>query len=1062
MRNLKKLLALIVTIAMLATFAIPAFAETTYTYGDQAAKLHDLGLYAGISATEFNPDLGSALTREQGMVLLLAEFGLTAKAAALTDAEVDAALANYTDAKDLSSWAKKAMAYAVINGITVGTTATTLGPKSSLTGEMLAAFIYRQLGYKDNYKTVVADLAAKGGLTAAEATKFAGKTLTRDDAVGFFFGALKATNSDGKTVAQVLIDAKVITLDQAVNAGVATAPIVAFAVESVKATDNKQFVITFNKDVDTVTGAVPGNYTLPIGYAVSGNPVVSGKTVTVTLVAAAGQQASINVTVQNVKDASGAVIATTTKAVTFFDATVPTAVSAAVSGPQTILVTFSEPITSALITDTANFVIDNNTYSVSSVAATGENAVTVTLGSTLPAGAHTIAVNNTGVNGGNAIKDYVGFYVAKTTLSFTYAVDASAPTVSLVSAAQNSVVIKFSKPIASNTGNLRVYHTYAGNTAYDYGDGAASWAVDGQTVTLPFTATYLPIGSVTIYVQNADAVAANQLKDAWGNAFVNATLTATVAADTTAPTVSSVVAASATSIDVTFSELVNGATTASNFTLKDAAGTAVAVTSSALKAGTTSTYTLTTAVMTGGSYTLSIAGITDTSVSANAMAAYSGNVAVTDLIAPTVTAAGVYSTDETKAIVKFSEAMTTSGVYSILNPANYQINLGTGLVDLTSVTGATIAAGAGNASVIITLPAADADLGDANPDVVVARVADAAGNVTAGFTSNVNLSVDNITTANISNIKAISQYTVQFDVDTTLSAIDVSKFRINVGGDQVATSATYVNGSGKATVTVSSATAFNTNLSNLTDVNFDIGGVTTTLGTSNNAKVTQAVTAATADYVAPTLNSTVTGDIDGDGHIDTIVATYSENLYLASVSEADYTVEGYVVTGVVAAGNAVTITVTELAAFDTAAVPKVALVGAISDITAQRNSLGAQAGVAATDGAKPVIVAATTKSANTVQLTYSENITVTAAAPTQWVVDVDGAGATVADVTSANTASAANAGKVVTLTLTTGGLTTGTAYAAATVVYTAGAAAVTDGTNAAKTPQTFTGLVSGF
>jgi hypothetical protein len=103
---------------------------------------------------------------------------------------------------------------------------------------------------------------------------------------------------------------------------------------------------------------------------------------------------------------------------------------------------------------------------------------------------------------------------------------------------------------------------------------------------------------------------------------------------------------------------------------------------------------------------------------------------------------------------------------------------------------------------------------------------------------------------------------------------------------------------------------------------------------------------------------------------------------------------------------------------------------------------------------------AVTKSGTTIDLTYSENITVANTAPTQWVVD--GAGATVADVTSANTTSVANATNVVTVTLTAGGLTTGTAYAAGTVTYTAGAAAVTDGTNAAVTPKAVTGITSGF
>jgi len=733
---------------------------------------------------------------------------------------------------------------------------------------------------------------------------------------------------------------------------------------------------------------------------------MDGNTVTLTLTTAQAQQASIDVTVKNVKDAEGVAIAETTKSVKFFDAIVPTVSSVEVTGPKTLKITFSEPITSTAITTTANFVIDNNTYSVASVAASGTNAVIVTLGTSLPAGEHTITVNNTATNANPEIKDHAGFFVPKTTQTFNYAVDNAAPVASVESAKQNEVKIKFNKVIdAATQANIRVYHTYNAQTAYQ---GTATWGSDNQTVTVAFTTNnnYLPIGTATIYVSNASST--SQVKDAWGNIFVDASFTAEISSDTVAPSVTTVEAKSATSIEVTFNEAVTGATTASNFTLKDSAGTAVTVSSSVLKAGTTATYTLTTAQMNGGSYTLTIANIKDTSVSANAMATATFNVSVNDLIQPTVTATGVMSTDKKKIVVKFSEAMATSGEGSIVDLANYQVQYDGGAwKDLNTITGTTISAGSGNKSAIITFTAAQTvTLGGANDNVRVGRVADTAGNKTASFTTDVAISADDVVLANVitTSEKATTKTTVVFDVDTTLSGIDVSKFTLNAGA-KAATSATYVNGDNKATVTVSvsDANKFATDLSaGLVDIRIAAGGLTTSLGTSNSALITIPV-ANLDDYVAPGVSSTVTGDADTDGHIDTITVTYDEALYVASVTDTDYTVEGYEITGVSVAGAVVTITVKELASFDTGSTPKVTLVGAVSDNSAQRNSLGSQDAVTSTDGAAPVLVSAvittdvTTNGAgfgndagDVLKLTFSEavntNFTV-ATAPTATEID---------------------------------------------------------------------------
>ena len=1056
MRNLKKLLAVILAICVIATFAVPAFAEGEFTFEAEAQVLNDLGLYQGISSTTFDADLGSSLNRETGVTLLLRVFGLEADAAAMTDADVTEALAAYTDAKDVSSWALKGMAYAVTNGIVLGTSETTLSPKGALNGKMLCTMILRQLGYFPDYDVAPAQLADAGGLTTLQAINYMTKSpLIKDDLVGIFYAVLSAPFSDGTKVIDTLVANGVVSKALAVESGlmdaalivsvvnpaditvekgaalptlpatvkatmndgteidaavtwtttgvvttaVTTTPIVisgavaqseitakinmnviytAPTVVTAVATNNKQVVLTFSKDMDPISAAVATNYTASVGGLIT-SAVVSGKVVTLTLTTAIAQQSTSAITVTSaVKDATLLAIVAVTKTVTFFDAAVPTALSAAVTGPQTIKVTFSEPITSSAIATTTNFVVDANTYSVASVAASGDSAVVVTLGSTLPAGDHTITVNNSGLAADPSIKDYAGFYAAKTALTFTYAVDATAPTVALVSATQNTVKIKFSKPITANTGNLRVTHTYtfAQNAAYA---GTITW-VDTQNVTVTF-ATYLPVGAANIFVSNVDAVAANQLKDGWGNAFVNATLAATTVADATAPTVTTVAVVNATTIDVTYSEAVSGADVIANYTLKDSAAATIAISAAALSTGTT--YRLTTASLVGGAYTLAIAGIKDTSVSLNAMAAYTAALTVSDLVKPTVTATGVYSTDEKKAVITFSESMNVAdgSATSILNKSNYQITLDNGVtyVDLTSVTGATLTAGTSNKSVIITLAAADTDLGDNAIDVIVARVADAAGNLTAAFTTNVNLSLDDVVAANISTIKAINTTTVTFVVNTTLSAIDVSKFTLTVGGAaKTATSATYVNGATTATVTVAVAIAdkFSTDLTSapaLTAINIAAAGLTTALGTTNSALINPVTTGsatidATNDYVAPAVASVTTSDADKDGKIDRVTVVMTEAVKTTSVDLADFTVANHTVSAIttVTAGTTtpaidtttIYMTINELTTADTNTIPAVTMVGTVNDASAQANAGTALAMGTTVDGAAPALMAA--------------------------------------------------------------------------------------------------------
>lgn len=248
MRNLRKLTAVVIAIALVLTSMTAAFAATgaTPVNGDKAIVLNELGLYAGVSSTTFDPDLESNLTREQGTILLLKLFGLDAKAAALTDAEVATALTGKTDAAKVSDWAKKAVAYAVANKIMSGKSDATVNPSDKITGAEFATLIVKTMGYDvaDWTKAVTQLSEIKGSEVADE---FATVNLTRDAAVAYMFGALTAEKKDAVTIIAALIAADPTKKDVAVEAGlVAGIPTFQVAIAT-----TKSLTVTFDQTVDT-------------------------------------------------------------------------------------------------------------------------------------------------------------------------------------------------------------------------------------------------------------------------------------------------------------------------------------------------------------------------------------------------------------------------------------------------------------------------------------------------------------------------------------------------------------------------------------------------------------------------------------------------------------------------------------------------------------------------------------------------------------------------------------------------------------------------------------------
>jgi len=149
MRNLKKLLAVIMAVAMLASLMVPALAAD---YDDDAQKLYNLGLFKGSSGSSYQPDLDDELTREMGLALMIRAMGMDEQALGMSDAEVNEQLAKVVDANDIPDWAKPYVAYAVKYNLTKGIDASLapnikFGAQLKLSGKEFIGFMLYALGY---------------------------------------------------------------------------------------------------------------------------------------------------------------------------------------------------------------------------------------------------------------------------------------------------------------------------------------------------------------------------------------------------------------------------------------------------------------------------------------------------------------------------------------------------------------------------------------------------------------------------------------------------------------------------------------------------------------------------------------------------------------------------------------------------------------------------------------------------------------------------------------------------------------------------------------------------
>ena len=208
----------------LICFSISSVYAIGYRYEKEAEILYSLGLYKGVSEIAYVPDLGSNLTREQAVVILTRLFGQQEHANKMTNLKINNALKKFVDAEDISSWAKKEVAYAISKGYIKGIEKDDgyyFNPRGHLKGLDYASLVLQQLNIQDfEYRKSIERLKEEGIIS--KEINFDKKEITRDDVVGMSYGVLKAKRDDGKTVIENLVDLGIVEREDAEKLGLVT------------------------------------------------------------------------------------------------------------------------------------------------------------------------------------------------------------------------------------------------------------------------------------------------------------------------------------------------------------------------------------------------------------------------------------------------------------------------------------------------------------------------------------------------------------------------------------------------------------------------------------------------------------------------------------------------------------------------------------------------------------------------------------------------------------------------------------------------------------------------
>ncbi|MDO4799003.1 MAG: Ig-like domain-containing protein [Bacillota bacterium] len=456
-------------------------------------------------------------------------------------------------------------------------------------------------------------------------------------------------------------------------------------VESVKADNLKEIVVTFNHEVDKEKLSANLFSLSPSAGKLTVEASEDGKMVTLTTENALNNQKAYKLTAANVvsKENAEVKLAKTVTEFTAFDATLPEVLSMEFTGPRAITFTFSEPVKKG---DKLNLVVKtgNTTMSVNKNKVDDGRKVTVPFFTNFVSGKeYTIDVQG--------FVDYAGYANINKQFVTTYEKDTTAPVATVTGAEQEYIVVEFSKPV-TGVSNDNFAHTFSGYKARkvtleaDYTKAAVNSTDAVQKVYVWFYGQPDPQkdnralaageNKVMIFSKNT-----TQIADLWGNKLADTTEVVKVTADPVMPEVVEVkvkeATATSTTLEVVFNKNVKFEKKHIEVLNKEGKTIAGLLISAPTGSGKKYDVKLNKDFQ-GKDIIVNIKGVLDTSIAQNKIADFSQAISVTDKTAPAITKV-TYSpatdADKTNGLlyVFFNDDVDASA----LEVANYQyVNAG--------------------------------------------------------------------------------------------------------------------------------------------------------------------------------------------------------------------------------------------------------------------------------------------------------------------------------------------------------------------------------------------------
>lgn len=588
-------------------------------------------------------------------------------------------------------------------------------------------------------------------------------------------------------------------------------------VESVKASNLKEILVTFDGDVTKEQAEKITNYKLDdtvLNSASSATLQADGKSVLINLNTEGPVLTNQKVYKLTVSGFTG--IASASFDFSALDVTVPEVSEVEVLGNKVLNVKFSEPVTASSATTRVNYKVDGYVANGEIKLAKDGKTATITLYSRLKAGDHKVSISG--------VKDYAGMtiinYLDK---EITVAEDTKAPeSITIEKATLDTATVKFSEAVDADTVKAaNIYWSDNAGTVKFTADSVSATDATFTTYTVNFASgKKLPARETTLYVES--------VSDLHGNTASKLSTTINASVDVTRPEIASLEPAtdqygkhttnSAQQLDIKFNKSIDkdqfSAANSNNLIVKNAKNEIVAVANGAISkanAINTLTVTLSNRLTEGTTYTVEVKNVVDGTALSNKIIPATYTITVPQVSAPEVknVAVSYNAAEGTKIQVVYDKAMALDGEYSILKSDRYMIQVGGAWYLLP--TGTTFQPSYDSKAVIINIPT-DAlyngisKLGlNSVTGVKMTLVSDQTGNKLSGLTKEV-LSTSTewgAVTANIkaTETKATAKNKVKVVFDRPLQVVYASDFKVN-GVEPVSATYETVDGEGVVTLTL--------------------------------------------------------------------------------------------------------------------------------------------------------------------------------------------------------------------------------------------------------------------